>query len=102
MRTLNANELMPPVSDTVYNVLLTAGVARSITMPTGAGYGNISSPYPVWVAGNGQTANVPTADNLTGNGSAYNKAQFYCQDSVISIASAQTQTISIEFWGLGL
>lgn len=100
---------IPPTSDCVYDVALSANTARTVTWPASCGvngypaqYAIFSSSAAFWMSGNGQTAQIPSGDVVNGNGSMLNPAQVnYGGDVGISLISATDQVISISFYSSG-
>lgn len=95
---LNTVFCIPP-SDTIYNVVLAAGVAQNITVPTGAEYVIISSTGNLWVNCDGP-ASVPSSTATTGANPELNPGGRIIQGkTTISLISSASCLVSLAFYG---
>jgi len=94
---LNTVFCIPP-SDTIYNVVLSAGVAQNITIPTGAEYVIIASTTNVWVNCDG-SASVPSATATSGANSELNPGgRIIKGKETISLISSSSCLVSLAFY----
>ena len=97
---------IPPTSDCVEDISLVANTAKTVTWPISCGGNGLPASFAVfsagsafWLAASGQTAQVPSGDVLTGNGSMLNPGQVsFGGDLSLSLISATSQVISISFY----
>jgi hypothetical protein len=84
----------------VNNYLLVAGVAKSITIPTGSNFALLSSSADVWVViGAGKTAAIPSGDVTDGTGSELNPVcRFVKGETAMSVISSAAAKLSIMFY----
>lgn len=88
-----------PFTDTINSLSLGAGVAESMTVPTGAYFVNMSANADFFARTSG-TAAVAT-DLTNGTGSALNPTtRRVTPGDVISVISASACLVTFEFFGL--
>lgn len=89
---------MPPMSKYVNSYALAAGVAETVTWPTGYEFCKIQGTDNYWIRSGG-TAAVPTTDVTDGTASAMNASERKRDgDTSFSIISTNAQVVTIEFW----
>ena len=87
------------LSKQVWNLNLTVGTAQTVIWPAGYNFARIAGATAYWV-NNNTTATVPAANDLSGNGSAYNPTLIKRgdADTQFSIITVAAQVVSVEFW----
>jgi hypothetical protein len=82
----------------VNTYLLTAGVNKAVTAPTGAQYALFSADSDIWVKIGG-TAAVPSGDTVDGSGSELNPVARRIESGVtIGVISEYAAKVSISFY----
>jgi hypothetical protein len=83
----------------VNNYLLTASVAKAITIPTGARYAMFASSADLWVVIGSGTAAIPAGDVTDGSGSELNPICRWIEgETQMSIISAAAAKVSITYY----
>jgi hypothetical protein len=83
----------------VDNYLLTAGVAKTITIPTGARYVMFTSSADLWVVIGSGIAAIPTGDVTDGSGSELNPICRWIEgETQMSIISGAAAKVSIMYY----
>lgn len=106
----------PSFPDTIWNIVLVAGIEQHFTTPTGAiccklvyqnraSNGTGYSPANVYVAFGpvGTTASIPSSNIIDGTGYMANPEAFTCHSSqtTISLIADETNIVTICFWSGG-
>lgn len=96
------NLLVRPMSDTVYNMVLSASSEDHITIPAGATRVILSANADAWVkvGPSSVSATIPGSDVVDGTGSVLNPTGFSLKatDVRISVISPSICKISLEFY----
>lgn len=95
---MSFNESFLPPSSNVYDYVLAAGVAETITTPANAKFAVFNYTRDIWVRYGG-TAAVPSGDVTDGTGSMFNPAGF-AVDGVasLSVISGFDATVSVAWY----